>query len=113
MEAQGNGSELEDAVGPAAPAVAPHAGLTTVNLAEPVPTALACQTIVSLVIPGMVPVAMAPVGAPGMAPPGGQVIANLAGAPIPLGGTFDIAGALGCSDPPVKSDMRYEIWHKL
>jgi hypothetical protein len=37
----------------------------------------------------------------------------LAGAPIPLGGAFDIAGALERSDPATKSDMRYKIWQKL
>jgi hypothetical protein len=142
MEAQRNGTQpsaarnLEDAVGPAAPVAAPRAGPATVNLAEPAvastPTALAGQTTANLAVPGLVAVVpvmrapgmapgtaplfapgLAPVVAPVMAPPGGQVNANMAGVLIPLGGAFDIAGALGRSDRPVKSDMRYKIWHKL
>ena len=130
MEAQRNGTQpsaaknLEDAVGPAAPVAASRAGPTTVNLAGQTAANLAVPGLVAVVpvmrapgmAPGTAPVfapGLAPVVAPVMAPPGGQVNANMAGVLIPLGGAFDIAGALGRSDRPVKSDMRYKIWHKL
>ncbi|KAG0598866.1 hypothetical protein M758_12G107000 [Ceratodon purpureus] len=111
-----------------------RAGTSTAILAAPM-TAAAAPLMVALdAAPTVAPV-VAPIAAPVMAPPAlapalgpavipvvGQVMALLAGQFIanfavvpnqPPPGGFDLDAALGGSDPPQKTDMRYKLWPKL